>query len=171
MKYATDLIRLISNVPVLIDGTVPLNQVEDDPFVSILYTPTYSLSTVARLTQNLLNNGKIEVAQETLDETTLVYKAFNSNLASAFPSMYTLLRVVALESFSLLYMIDNDPVQLQYVSKKDILRTRENLNYLADFFGTQSDYHHFIQTMRDMNISLGYLQNQIEVIMSERGVN
>lgn len=171
MRYASDLVRFISNIPVLTDGTIPTNTVEsNEPFVSLLYTPTYSLSTVARLTQDLLKNGKIEVVEITSDSTTLVHKAFNSDLASSYPRMYLLLRAVALESFSLLYMMDNDPVQLKYMSAKDIIRMRTNINYLADFFSSVPDYYYMIETMRDMNISLGYLENQIEVIMSERGV-
>jgi len=171
MKYASELIRFISSIPVLIDGTVPMNRTdEDNPFVSQLYTPTYSLSTISRLVQNLLVSGKIEVVEAETDGTTIVHRAFNSNLASAYPRIYLLLRIAVLESFSILYMIDNDPIQLQYVSKRDILRARENLNYLADFFGTKPAYYSFIENMRDMNISLGYLENQIEVIMDEKGV-
>lgn len=172
MAYASNLVRFISNVPVLSDGTIPINMVDEGvPFTSDLYEANYSLSAVARMVQSLLKGDKIEIVEVTPDSTTIVERAFDSNLASAYPEIYLLLRAVVLESFSLLYMIDNDPAQLQYMSQKDIRRVRTNVNFIADFFSIVPAYYFMIENMRDMNISLGYLENQIEVIMSERGVN
>ncbi|AIW03316.1 hypothetical protein CPT_Mater159 [Bacillus phage Mater] len=59
MLYASDLIRFISNVPVLTDGTIPTNTIETNAsFASVLYDPTYSLSVVARLVQKDLKMVK-----------------------------------------------------------------------------------------------------------------
>jgi hypothetical protein len=170
MAYAADLIRFVSNVPVLNDGTIPINQIETtETFISDLYSPVYSLSTVARMVQGLLNSGKIEVTTETLDSSTIVYKALNNDLASYAPNIYLLLRAVVLESFALLYTIENELKNLQYMSVKDIQRAKVNLNYVADYLSTEPKYFYMIENLRDMNISFGYLQNQIDVIMNERG--
>jgi hypothetical protein len=170
MTYSADLIRFVSNVPVLNDGTIPVNTIEtNETFFSDLYEPVYALSTVARLVQGDINSGKIEVVNDSLDSSTIVYKALNSDLSSYAPNIYRLLRAVVLESFSLLYTIETEPKNLQYVSTQDILRVKQNLNYVADYFSTETKYFHMIERLRDMNVSFGYLQNQIDVIMSERG--
>ena len=170
MSYSNDLIRFISSVPVLGDGTIPMNTIDSEqPFVSTLYDPVYSLTVIARKVQELINSGKIEVVSDTVDPNTIVYKALNSDLASYAPDIYTLLRAIVLESFALLYMIDNASANLQYVSAKDIKRHRTNLNYIADYLSTEPKYYHMIENLRDMNIAFGYMENQIDVIMGERG--
>jgi hypothetical protein len=170
MTYSADLIRFVSNVPVLNDGTIPVNTIEtNESFISDLYEPVYALSTVARMVQGEINSGKIEVVNDSLDSSTIVYKALNSDLASYAPNIYVLLRGVVLESFALLHTIETSPKNLQYVASQDILRVKGNLNYIADFFSTEPKYFHMVERLRDMNVSFGYLQNQIDVIMNERG--
>ncbi|GAA5351232.1 hypothetical protein [Bacillus licheniformis] len=170
MAFSSDLIRFISGIPVLNDGTIPLNNItDDDAFESKLYKPTYALTVLSRITQNELNNGTIEVTNDALDSNTIVMKALNSNLSSFSPDIYLLLKAVVLESFSLLYNIENSPKNLQYVSARDIRTIKTNTNFIADFFSTDPKYYHMIENMREMNISFGYIENQIDVIMVERG--
>ncbi|AXH71137.1 hypothetical protein BSP38_095 [Bacillus phage BSP38] len=170
MTYSADLIRFISAVPVLNDGTIPLNTINNNNgFVSKLYEPTYSLSVLARLTQSVLTSDTIEVDTAALGEDTIVSMALNSDLSSYAPDIYLLLRAVVLESFSLLYNIEKDPSNLQYVSAKDIQNSMTNLSYIADYMSTEPKYFSMIEKLRDMNISFGYLENQIGVIMIERG--
>jgi hypothetical protein len=169
--YSAELIRFITGVPVLNDGTIPINTIASNAnFVSKLYTPTYALSTVARLVQPDLNNGTIETIDLALGKETLVYKALQSDLASYAPDIYLLLRSVVLESFAILHTVDNSPVNLQYMSSKDIIRIRTNINYLADYMGTEEKYFYIIEDLRNLNISFGYVENQIDVIRSDRGV-
>ena len=165
------LVRFISGIPVLNDGTIPLNTMDDTPqFVSDMYQPVYALSSVARLTQSILDSDKIELLDVNLDPSTIVYQALNSDLASFSPNIYTLLRAVVLESFSLLYCIDEESSNLQYVSKKDFTNLKNNINFIADYFSTDPKYYGMIDTLRNMTISLGYLENQVSVIMNDRGV-
>ncbi|AYJ75556.1 hypothetical protein BSP21_221 [Bacillus phage BSP21] len=170
MSYSGDLIRFISSIPVLNDGTIPLNTINtNEPFVSKLYDPVYSLSTLARITQGYLADGTIEGDNNTLDSGTIVSQALNSDLSSYSPDVYLLLRAVVLESFSLIYNIEKVPQNLQYVGTRDIQNCKTNLNYIADYFSTESKYYPFIANLRDMNVSFGYIENQIDVIMVERG--
>lgn len=171
IQKPSDLIRFISNIPILNDGTVPINSLESSElFVSDLYEPTYALSALARLTQRTLNSDKIEVVNTPLDSRTIVSKVLNSDLASYSPSIYLLVRVVVLEAFALLYHIEEESSNLQYVSKRDILRIKDNVNYLADYCGTESKYLSLIEPLRDVHLSLGYIENQIDVIMKDKGV-
>lgn len=166
-----DLIRFISDIPVLSDGTIPVNRTDDvAQFVSDMYTPVYSLSALARITQGTLKSDKIEVVNVSLDANTIVSKVLNSDLASYAPDIYLLVRSIVLESFALLYHIEEESSNLQYVSARDIQKIKTNINYVADYFGTDPKYYSLIETMRVMNISLGYLENQVDVIMNDRGV-
>lgn len=170
-QQPADLVRFIRNIPVLTDGTVPLNALEaESQFHSELYEPTFALSTIARMTQDVLNSDKLEVVDAELNPSTIVSQALDSDLASFSPSIYMLTRMVTLESFALLYHIEQESENLRYVSTKDIQRSRENINYIADFLGAEPKYHQMIEVLRHMHISFGYLQHQIDVIMKSRGV-
>lgn len=172
MQKPLDLIKFISNIPVLNDGTIPLNVIGDNStgFTSDMYTPVYSLSALARMVQPTLDSEDIELINVDLDPETIVYQALNSDLSSYAPDIYLLLRAVVLESFALLYAIDIGSANLQYVSSKDFNNIRTNINYIADYFSTEKKYYSMIDTLRTMNISLGYIENQVQVIMTDKGV-
>lgn len=161
-----DLIRFISNIPVTEEGAIPINTIESEPlFQSDLFKPSFFLTILARMGQNIIKSGKIEVRDIPLGDHTIVSKAINTDISSYEPRLYLLLRATVLESFSLVYYIEQEQQALQYVTQKDIQRIRENINYLADYMSTVPKYRFMIDTMRTMNISLGYLEHQIEVIL------
>lgn len=167
IKKPLDLVKFVSNINVLSDGTIPFNVLDDtQQFVSTLYKPVYSLSSVARLTLEDINSDKIELINVELDPNTIVAQVMKSDLATFNPKIYVLMVAVVLESFALLYSIEAASTNLQYVSAKDFLRIKENINYLADYFGTQKRYRSMIETLRNMHISFGYIENQVDVIMS-----
>jgi hypothetical protein len=166
-----DLVRFISNVPVLNDGTIPLNTMDSNtPFVSTMYDPVFSISALARITQDVLSSGTIELVNTPLDPNTIVSLALNSDLASYAPDIYVLLRATILESFALIYHIEIGSANLRYVSPKDFQRARTNINYITDYFSTDQKYHHMIETLRNMNVAFGYIENQIDVILNDKGV-
>lgn len=173
MQKPLDLVRFISNIPVLNDGTIPLNTMDgtNSGFTSTMFTPVYSLSALARMVQKVLNRGdEIELVNIDLDPSTIVYQVLNSDLASHAPDIYLLARAVVLESFSLLYSIEIGSANLQYVSSKDFDSLKENINYLADYLSSDKKYYGMIDSLRTMNISLGYIENQVGVIMNDKGV-
>lgn len=167
-----DLVRFVSNVPVLNDGTIPLNQMDgtNSSFSSSMYTPVWSLSALARMVQSDLNSDKIELINIDLDPSTIVYMALDSDISMYAPDIYLLLRAVVLESFALLYSIETGSANLQYVSSNDFDNIKTNIGYIADYCSSQENYYGMIDTLRNMRISLGYIENQVEVIMTDRGV-
>lgn len=167
-----DLVRFVQNVPVLNDGTIPLNQMDgtNSGFTSTMYTPVFALSALARMVQSDLNSDKIELINVDLDPSTIVYMALNSDLSSYAPDIYVLLRAVVLESFALLYAIETSSPNLQYVSDNDFTNTKTNIGYIADYFSSQEKYYGMIDTLRLMRVSFGYVENQVDVIMNDRGV-
>jgi hypothetical protein len=173
IQQPEDLIRFISNIPVLSDGTIPLNTMSSSnvPYASTLYTPDFSLSILARQTQTVLNDGITFTLDTTpLNPTNIVSMALNSNLATESATTYLLLRATLLESFAFLYTIDYAPDKLRYASDTDIKRVKTNINYIADYLSTNSNFYMMIPPLRDMNISFGYIEYQIGVIMSDKGV-
>nr|AGM61361.1 hypothetical protein BTP1_16 [Bacillus phage phiBTP1] len=91
-----------------------------------------------------------------------------SDLVTYNPRMYTLVTSVVLESFALLYSIEEESTNLQYMSHKDFQRIRDNVNYIADYFSTVRRYRKIIEALRITDVSLGYIENQIDVILTDR---
>lgn len=171
MQQPTELLRFISSIPVMSDGVVPMNTVETQiTFNSPLYEATYSLSVIARMTQDVLTSGKIESVDAPVGAGTIVSQVLDSDLASYSPGIYLLIRMTVLESFALLYHLDRESENLQYVTSRDISRVRENINFINDYLGSEPKYHKMIEILRHMHISFGYLQNQVDVMMNSRGV-
>ncbi|ARQ95011.1 hypothetical protein FLAPJACK_98 [Bacillus phage Flapjack] len=167
-KPAT-LVRFISTVTVLPDGTIPFNTMNEAPmYVSQLYKPVFSLSSVARLVLDQINQNQIPTVDIDIDPRTLVKQIMDSDLATYNPRMYTLVTSVVLESFAILYSIETESTNLQYLSQKDFQRIRENVNYIADYFSTVRRYRKIIESLRITHVSLGYLENQIDVILTDR---
>lgn len=166
-----DLIRFITGIPIAEDGIVYDNGLDDlDIFKSEMYEPDFSVSALALITIEHINNKGINQVNVPIDKGTITYKVLNSNMADRARHEYLLLRIIILESFSLLYSIDHFPDKLRFVSLKDMRKIRNNISYLSDFMGTRPEYHHMIESLWDMNISLGYLEHQIDVIMDNKGV-
>lgn len=167
-KPAT-LVRFISTVTVLPDGTIPFNTMNEAPmYVSQLYKPVFSLSSVARLVLDQINQNLVPTVDIEIDPRTLVKQIMDSDLATYNPRMYTLVTSVVLESFAILYSIETESTNLQYLSQKDFQRIRENVNYIADYFSTVRRYRKIIESLRITHVSLGYLENQIDVILTDR---
>lgn len=172
MAYSVDLVRFITAIPVGSDGRLVKNNIDSgEEFVSELFTPSYSLSVLARLVQKHIEEGKIQTINIPVDSTTVVYKAFNSDLSSTNPSIYLLLRATVLEAFAVLYAMDKEIKILEYASKSDILRAKTNLKYIADYLGTEAKYYSMLESIRDMDISFGYIENQLDLMLRLGGRN
>ncbi|AHZ09826.1 hypothetical protein KAMFAM_109 [Bacillus phage Kamfam] len=163
------LVRFVSGISPMPDGTIPFNLLNDAPlFQSRLYKPVFSLSSVAMIVLGKINQGLVETVDIDIDDNTIVKKVMNSDLATTNPRIYTLIVSTILESFAILYTIESESSDLQYLTKKDFKRIRENINYIADFLSTNRKYRGMIEEFRISNISLGYLENQVEYILTER---
>lgn len=171
VQKPVDLIRFISNIPVLDDGTVPLNKMVDAVgYVSDMYTPDYTLSVLARMCLDVLNTKTIGTSGTLLDPNTIVYQVINSDLGTYAPDIYLLARTIVLEGFAILYYAEQAPENLRYVTKPDMVRTKTNIQYITDYLSSELKYLLMIDVFRTTFISFGYLENQIEVVMADRGV-
>lgn len=171
IRQPYELIYLISNILVSSDGTLVRDELDSQAkFESDFYTPEFAVSVLARITQNLLNSDKIVVVVGTPTEKgTITRLLLDSDLATYAPDIYLLLRASLLETFSILYHIDYDRVGLRYINEKDLFRIKANLGYIADYMGTEEKYFSMIEHLRNMIISFGYMQYQIDVIVRDAG--
>lgn len=166
-----DLVRFISNIPVLNDGTIPQNVLSDGIiFNSAMFTPVWSLSIFTRETMGILTDGTIQLVNAPLDTNTIISMALNSDLSTTMPAIYVLLRATCLEAFSFLYSVDYAPQNLKYVTTQDFQNIKTNIKYIADYFSTEEKYYSMISPLRDMIIAFGYVENQTTVILSDKGV-
>jgi hypothetical protein len=166
-----DLVRFISNIPVMNDGSIPQNILSDGIlFSSAMFTPVWALSVFTRETMGILTDGTIQQVNTPLDSNTVIYKALNSDLSTAMPAIYVLLRATCLEAFSFLYSVDYAPQNLKYVTAKDFQNIKTNIKYITDYLSTDEKYYSMISPLRDMVIAFGYVENQTKVIMNDRGV-
>ncbi len=167
MKQHSDLIRFLSDIKVTSDGTVPMSNLEhSDIFVSELYEPEYSVSVLAIMTLSYINNGEFEEVSTPVHPETITGKVLSSDLSTYAPEVYLLTRLIVLETFSLVFSIHERRDNLRYVSKRDIARVKNNINYLTDYLGTEDKYLNMIEPLRNIHVSLGYIEHQIDVIIS-----
>jgi hypothetical protein len=171
IQQPADLVRFISNVPVMSDGTIALNTISGGAtFTSNIWTPVYSLSILSRETLPTFTDGTIEVVSDSLDPNTLVAMALNSDLSTTMPNVYLLLRATMLEAYSFLYSVDYAPQNLKYATAQDFTNIKNNIKYIADYFSSNSKYYGMIEPLRAMTIAFGYVENQTQVIMNDKGV-
>lgn len=163
---STDLTRLISQLDVSPDGTVAINILDDnEQFTSNFYEPAYTLSGLARRVLIRLKDNRFIETNDPLKDTTLTKKIEESTVSTAAPYIYKLLQIVTLEAFALIFTIEENAVDLKFITKSDIRRVRDNVCYVADYFGTVEEYRPMIAELRSMNIALGYLEGNLNVMM------
>src|SRR5690606_31527159 len=108
MKHSSELIKFISNINILGGGEVPVDMVGEGEERSSNYTPEFFVSSLARIMGDIIDVGGVETIDRPLEEETIVRKVLDSDLSLYAPDIYLLVRVVVLESFALLYHINNN---------------------------------------------------------------
>lgn len=170
IQKPAELVRFISGVNIDSEGTVHLDQLDvDDTFESELYSPTFSVSVMSRMVLDEINKT-VELLDMPVEKDSFIGLVLASDLQDYSPYIYLLTKIVALECYSVVYCIDEDRNKLRYVTKKDVHRIKENINYLADYMGTEDKYYKVVESLRDMYIALGYVENQLDVIINDREV-
>lgn len=173
MKHPEELLRFITDLSISSSGKVSVNEIDEDnveDHESEFYQPTYSVSALSRILHHDLKRGRIKGENETLPKDSVTKIVRESTLKEDAKNMYVLTKMCVLESFSIVYHMDEDPSKLRYLSPKDVRRTRENIRYIIDFLGTKEEHRSMIPAFREMDIALGYIEYQIDVIQNTRAV-
>lgn len=170
IQKPAELVRFISGIVIDSEGKVHLDQLDViDKFESDLYSPAFAVSVMSRMVLDEINQT-VELLDMPVEKDSFIGLVLSSDLQAYSPYMYLLAKIVSLECYSVVYCIDEDRNKLRYVTKKDIRRIKENINYLADYMGTEDKYFRMVESLRNMYIALGYVENQLDVIINDREV-
>lgn len=162
--------RFISTLNIDLEGGVILNVIdtEEPNFISRFYTPHLKVSQLGADISNKINLSEIEQSSKQLNNNTLTIKLINSGLALENPYMYKLAQSILLDSFAVVYAIEEDATLLQGIEVKDLTQTRTNVKYLIDYLGDKEDYVEIVERLHNLSVAVGYIENQLPIL---RGVD
>lgn len=165
--YPTDLIRFITDINATSNGTLPFNDYNaDKPFEST-FDPTFQISGLASQFLLDVERNNIREANTELEAQGLPVLFLDTDLESDNKRIYRLCQAIVLEATALAHYYYFDYRRLQYFPPSFFKVVRENTKYVADYFGDYEEYRHFIPRMRKLDLSFGYMENQIKRVSIE----
>lgn len=108
---------------------------------------------------------KIAIGSLTIKGDSLIALVNSTDIQSNYPGVYELIRLVIYETWIISYINNSDASYLPYITKLDLKRDRRNINCLCDFLGYYRGYRFLVEYFRGLEISLGYMQNQLEIVL------
>lgn len=172
VTQSADLLRFIRYINVNVEGEVVMNVVDDTPnFISRFYTPHFRTNKISSNILDLIADNSIAEINKSLSKDCLTYKFLHSGLKLTDPYIYSLAQVVILESFALIYAIEEQPTLYKSIEESDVQTTRENVKYICDYLGENSQYTDIIMDLHSMDVALGYIQKQIPLIQGGVPIN
>lgn len=99
-------------------------------------------------------------------EDSILYPIIESSIGRSHPTIYLLMQAIGLESMALTYAYTYDHTLYELISTRDIKRTRRNIRLLCDWLGENQDYQYLVEWFRNVELSLGYMENQIDLLVN-----
>ena len=100
-----------------------------------------------------------------LDEDSLIHRVLETDLMTEHNGIFTLLQAVMLEMYTLEYILGTNKNYIVYLKKQDLKNLRLNLRFLACWLADYRKYRFLIQYLREIDISIGYTENQVNYIL------
>lgn len=116
-----------------------------------------------RIRDEVLRNA-VPVIQP-LDEDSLISQVLDTDLQTAHNGIFTLFQAVTLEMYTLEYILATDKNYIISLKKEDLHNLRTNLRFLSCWLADYRKYRFLIQYLREIDISIGYTENQINYIL------
>lgn len=158
------LLRFLNSIN-LTKNNLNYNKLDTDiSFVSRYYTPNLKISELSKKMLDEIQNGNIKTSEYDYNKNSIVSKIQNSSLKTNAPSVYSLCQTIILEAYSIVNCFLENPDYLKYLTNQDIMVSRENLNYVADYMSEYEEYNSIILDLRDLDICFGYIENQLPLI-------
>lgn len=162
-QYIMDSLPTITS-----DNQLRINKPYLETFKQLDNQPQLAVSELTRLFQTY-TVGALPI---TFSDQSTTYGRFGKELANSdmfhrYPGPFQVLDACYLEIVALNWSLTNQPQFINYTSKKDIRRTRYNLDVMADWCGTHTEYMDFIPKLRQLDIDLGMLENKLGYIVNE----
>lgn len=166
VTQSSDLMRFISTLNIDPEGDVILNVIdtEEPNFISRFYTPQLKVSEAGSRVSDKINLKEIQQTGKQLNNNTLTIMLINSNLSIIHPYMYKLAQSIILDSFALVYAIEEDNSLLRMLESKDLLQTTQNIKYLIDFLGDKDEYVDIVERLHSLSVAVGYIENQLPLL-------
>lgn len=167
-KQSADLMKFISYLKIDINNKVIENVIDKEPnYISRFYTPKLVVSSLASRLLMIINNDKFIETNKSLSADTLTVKMLNSGLRLSNPYVYNLAQTVVLESFALIFMIEEDMTLLKFIDSTDVAQIRQNVKYILDNLGSDDRYMSITKDLQNMDVALGYIEAQIPLMKQE----
>ncbi|QIG60849.1 putative assembly chaperone [Listeria phage vB_Lino_VEfB7] len=169
---SSDLMRFITGLKVNPDNTIVVNILDQQsPFISRFYTPKLILSSLSVKLIPELQGVNIIQTNKALSKNTVTAKISASRLKIEAPYMYLIAQSIVMECFALIYSIEEKQDMLRYIEVGEVKQVRDNINYLADYLADKPEYSSIVTDLHDMEIAVGYIENQIPIIQREIRLN
>jgi len=142
---------------------IPDNGYNDFNTTEGKYTFNVSGSTIYVL-NNIIKNADYNSFY--LNEQSIISLVADTDLANTHTGINEFLRLVVLDSWVLNYILLEDQTVIQYITVDDLENTRMNIKFLCTFFGGYRKYRFLIEYLRSLEISIGYAENKINLILN-----
>ena len=158
-----DLLSFITSMKVDAVGVIKTNQLDEElPQVSQFYTPNYDMSSLSIHVRNIIKQGTTFQPNSRLSAPVAVDMINNSDLKVTMPRVYVLLQAIFLEGFSLLYVTDIDGSLTSLISKEDMERVYQNINYVIECIGIKRDLRStVVPILREIASDILYVQSRL----------
>lgn len=161
-EQPANLIRFIASLDIKPNNVVYLNGLDMKfDFVSRFYTPHISISVLANNVLRDIATGMVPTTVLQNTEYGILRDIEESGIKTINRSMYTLIRIVLLETFSIVYTLNDKQNFIRYVEIDAIDDLRQNIKYLIDALGKDNRYSKITQSLQILLTDLGYIQAAI----------
>lgn len=168
VTYASVLLRFISSYEIAPNNELVLNTLDKEAeFVSRFYTPRLRVSELASRVLRDIEGNQIKPVNRNPAEGSFLDKVLKGSLKEDNPNLYQIAKIIMLEVFSVVYLVDHKPDYAQYLSERDLRQARMNVKYFLDAISGQEKYLNLVSHLHEFDISLGYIQGQIPVLRGE----
>lgn len=160
------LFLVVADVNINNDLTLSVNQQSiSSDFSDSNNLPTLSVSRLAEYFQeNII--GNLSITFNTSDDS-LVTEVISSGMIKNNYGMFSVASSIFLENLALYYALNYDKSLLQYITEQDIKRVRSNIKILCNVLADYTSYQSMVFEFRDVDIALGYIQNQVELLYKD----
>lgn len=157
------LMSFLKGLKVRDNGEIRYNPLDDElPVLSQYFTPQFKVSQLAVTVKELIDDKESFEATSSIPEPPLVNRLRRSELKYSNRRVYSLIQATFLESFAILYAIDNNPQLVKRVNKEDMENIHNNINYVAEILGDNHDYADVIKALRQINADILYIMSRME---------
>lgn len=167
VEQTSGLLRFLNSIQA--DGASLQYNVLDEEvnFVSMYYTPKLQLSDLSKKVLYDIQHNNIRTAEQDFNIDSMVNKIEKTSLKVQSPRIYKIMQNIVLEAYAIINCFLENPKSLKYLTATDIMITRENINYVADFLSDYEEYLSVITDLRELDICFGYLEHQLPLIKKE----